>query len=90
MAVPVYAGNSFCSFTTRITQQDSLTDLDQLEKKVETIYYNGNYEKVIQLSDSILKKVEPKSTKDSLRIAKLYYHKFESYYKLSTILCGFA
>ena len=82
LAVPVYAGNSFCYFTTRITQQDSLTDLDQLEKKVETIYYNGNYEKVIQLSDSILKKVEPKSAKDSLRIAKLYYHKFESYYKL--------
>jgi len=68
--------------TDRITELDSLNDLRRMELHVESIYYKGDYARVIQLTDSIRNNRKARNQIDSIAIAKLYYHRFESYYRL--------
>jgi CHAT domain-containing protein/tetratricopeptide (TPR) repeat protein len=62
---------------------DSLGSLSRIEKQVETIYYNGAYSDVIRITDSIFRYSQIENRADSMAISRLYYHRFESYYKLA-------
>lgn len=51
--------------------------------EIETLYYDGHYEKSLQKAHEEILRFTPKTSEDSLLVAKLYYLKGASLYSLS-------
>ncbi len=88
LAVPVFAGNSFFGNlinNVKVIQTDSINELTELEKRAESFYYEGNYNGVINITDSVLPTTKPINSNDSITLANVHYHRFESYYRLGQL-----